>query len=142
VRAALHEFGYALRPNKGWQVFDRRDEPEVTGAILTRHGGVRLPARLVRVMRELARSDDPRDAQRLGGYEGYEKMVTRSPKKRRKNKKKAKHRRPRPAPPFAPPTAPTGGGDWVTITRSLPEEPEDAPRPGEGFPDDDEDIPF
>ena len=51
VRASLHEFGYILHPKKGWQVRLRRDEPEITGVILTRHGRVRLPDRLRRAMR-------------------------------------------------------------------------------------------
>jgi RNA-directed DNA polymerase len=79
VRSALHEFGYALHPEKGWRVYGRGDEPEVTGAILTRTGRVRLPDRLRRLMRTLARSADPRDAQRLEGYKGYAAMVTRRP---------------------------------------------------------------
>jgi hypothetical protein len=81
VRSALSEFGYELNGTKGWCVFDRCDEPEVTGAILTRAGGVRLPDRLRRVMRELARSGNPRDAQRLRGYEGYAAMISRPPKR-------------------------------------------------------------
>jgi RNA-directed DNA polymerase len=79
VRAVLHEFGYALHPEKGWRVFDRRDEPELTGLVLTRQGRVRLPGALRTVMRRLARSGDPRDAVRLQGYLGYEAMVTRPP---------------------------------------------------------------
>lgn len=87
VRATLHEYGYSLHPSKGWKIYDRRDEPEITGAILTRSGGVRLPERIRRVMRELARSADPHDTQRLEGYKGYAKMVTRSPKRRKKKPK-------------------------------------------------------
>jgi hypothetical protein len=80
VRAALHEFGYALHPRKGWQAFHRlRGEPEVTGVILTRRG-VRLPEAMRRRMRRLAGSDDPADARRLEGYAAYEAMVTRRPK--------------------------------------------------------------
>jgi RNA-directed DNA polymerase len=79
VRAALHEFGYALHPKKGWRVYSRRDEPEVTGVILTRHGGVRLPDRMRETMRKLLWSEDPRDAERLAGYKGYEKMVRKRP---------------------------------------------------------------
>src|SRR5262245_27748932 len=68
VRAALHAVGYALHPEKGWSVHHRRDEPEITGVVLTRQGGVRLPERLRRVMRALARREGPRDAHRLEGY--------------------------------------------------------------------------
>jgi RNA-directed DNA polymerase len=80
VRATLHEFGYALRSDKGWCVHLRSDEPEVTGVVLARNGGVRLPERLRRVMQSLARSDRLRDAQRLEGYQGYAAMVTRRPR--------------------------------------------------------------
>jgi hypothetical protein len=78
VRAALQEFGYVLHPEKGWRVHSRRDEPEVAGVILTRRGHVRLPDHLRRVMRELERSDDPHDVERLAGYQGYEAMVTKA----------------------------------------------------------------
>lgn len=81
VRATLHEFGYNLHPKKGWRVHNRRDEPEVTGVILTRHGGVRLPERLRRTMRTLGRSYDPHDADRLAGYRGYEAMVRKRPRR-------------------------------------------------------------
>jgi RNA-directed DNA polymerase len=81
VRAALHEFGYALHPKKGWRVYHRRDEPEITGVILTRHGGVRLPEPLRRAMRTLRRSGDPRDADRLAGYRGYAAMVRKRPRR-------------------------------------------------------------
>jgi len=77
VRSALHEVGYELHPEKGWRVHGRRDEPEITGVILTRHGSVRLPERLGRVMRTLGRSADAHDARRLEGYLGYAEMVTR-----------------------------------------------------------------
>lgn len=123
VRRTLHEFGYALHPAKGWRVYDRRDEPEVTGAILTRHGGVRLPERIRKVMRKLARSAEPGDSERLAGYEGYEEMVTRSPKRRRKKKKKHN-----PAKAPALPPQPQGSGEWVPAPRSkATEEDEDIP---------------
>jgi RNA-directed DNA polymerase len=77
VRAVLHEFGYALHPKKGWCVYQRSDEPEVTGAVLTRSGRVRLPVRIRRVMRALAVSPNPRDAERLEGYYGYAAMMTK-----------------------------------------------------------------
>jgi hypothetical protein len=75
VRATLHEFGYALHPQKGWRVHQRRDEPEITGVILTRHGGIRLPEHLRQTIGLLERSDDPRDVSRLAGYQGYEAML-------------------------------------------------------------------
>jgi RNA-directed DNA polymerase len=77
VRATLHEFSYILHPKKGWQVHLRREEPEITGVILTRHGRVRLPERLRRAMRALKWSDDPHDLERLAGYQGYEAMISK-----------------------------------------------------------------
>jgi hypothetical protein len=79
VRAALHEFGYILHPEKGWRVHRSRDEPVITGVILTRQGHIRLPDALKRLMRKLSRSVDPHDAVRLEGYQGYEAMVTQRP---------------------------------------------------------------
>jgi hypothetical protein len=81
VRVALHAFGYRLHPKKGWRLYQRRDEPVVTGVILTRHGGVRLPDCLRQVMRTLGRSDDRRAAARLHGYRGYEAMVRKRPRR-------------------------------------------------------------
>ncbi|MBN1285074.1 MAG: RNA-directed DNA polymerase [Anaerolineae bacterium] len=77
VRAALLGAGYRLHSGaeKGWQMWARRDEPEVTGLVLTRRGGVALPPPLYARMRSLARSDDPHDAARLAGYKGYELMI-------------------------------------------------------------------
>src|SRR5262249_5437808 len=73
VRAVLAEFGYDLHPRKGWRVCHlARGEAEITGVILTRRGGVRLPEAMRRRMRRLAGSDDPADARRLEGYEAYE----------------------------------------------------------------------
>ena len=80
VRAVLHEFGYSLHPKKGWRVHERRDEPEITGVILTRRGRIHLPDRLRRAMRALEHSDDPRAADRLAGYQGYQAMVRRRPR--------------------------------------------------------------
>jgi hypothetical protein len=81
VRTTLHAFGYALHPHKGWRVHHRRDEPEVTGVILTRHGRVRLPDRVRQTMRALGRRPDPRAAERLAGYRGYEAMVQARPRR-------------------------------------------------------------
>ena len=81
VRATLHEFGYILHPNKGWRLHRRRDEPEITGVILTRHGRVRLPDRLRRVIRILGRSGNPHDAFRLAGYLGYQAMIQKRPRR-------------------------------------------------------------
>lgn len=83
VRATLHEFGYTLRPAKGWRVQVRDDEPELVGLILTRNGRVRVPDAVRAAMRSLAGSNDPLAAARLAGYKGYEKMVVRRPKRKR-----------------------------------------------------------
>jgi hypothetical protein len=83
VRSTLHEFGYELHPDKGWRVHERGDEPEVTGLVLTRTGRVRLPERLREVMRTLAASAEPGDAERLAGYRGYARMVLRRPRRRK-----------------------------------------------------------
>jgi hypothetical protein len=87
VRATLHEFGYALHPDKGWRIRYRRDEPDLVGVILTRHGGVRLPDELHQAMRALAGSDDPRALDRLAGYRGYAAMITRPPRRGRARRK-------------------------------------------------------
>jgi len=81
VRAVLHEFGYTLHPKKGWRMHRGRDEPEITGVVLTRRGRVRLPDHLRRTMHTLRYSDDPRDADRLAGYVGYQAMVRKRPRR-------------------------------------------------------------
>jgi RNA-directed DNA polymerase len=77
VRAILRASGYALHPRKGWRVWRRSEEPEVTGLVLRRRGGVDLPDSMRGVMRLLAASNDPGDQRRLAGYRGYESMVRR-----------------------------------------------------------------
>jgi hypothetical protein len=84
VRAVLHEFGYTLHPRKGWQLYHRRDEPEITGVILTRHGGVRLPEHLQERIRALQQSDDPRALDQLSGYRGYETMLRKHGQSKRR----------------------------------------------------------
>ncbi len=71
----IREAGYRLHPTKGWQVYQLRDEPQVTGVVLKRDGTVRLPPAMQMHMRKLARSNDPGDQLRLAGYQGYQKMV-------------------------------------------------------------------
>lgn len=121
----LGAFGYTLHPQKGVRGYHRRDEPEITGLILTRNGGVRLPTAMHQKMKALARSNDPLDAQRLAGYQGYEAMV--QPKHRRKKKahKRSTHRRMQPLRKI-----------WQTV-RSLPKI---WPRPT--VEDGEDDIPF
>ncbi len=80
VRSVLHEFGYTLHRKKGWRLYHRRDEPEITGAILTRHGGVRLPERMRRTMNTLKRSWAAHDVERLAGYLGYQTMISNRPR--------------------------------------------------------------
>ena len=79
IRALLREAGYRLHPDKGWHIWYRQDQPQVTGVILTRRGAVDIPPSMQRIMRILARSDDSDDQVRLAGYEGYRNMITRSP---------------------------------------------------------------
>ena len=102
VVAALGKRPAALLAARDYlAVYERTDEPEVTGVILTRNGRIRLPERLKRIMRKLAGSDEPHDGQRLAGYRAYEKMMTRRAA-----------RKPRAAPPRLPPRpppAPDGG---------------------------------
>lgn len=78
VRAVLHEYGYRLRRNEGLRVLRPRDEPEVTGLVLTRRG-VRLPDRITAAMRRLKRGSQLGDWERLAGYRGYAAMVQRRP---------------------------------------------------------------
>jgi RNA-directed DNA polymerase len=77
VRAVLRQSGYRLHPRKGWRVWRRSDEPEVTGLVLKRRGGVDIPDSMRYVMKCLAASDDPGDQRRLTGYRGYESMIRR-----------------------------------------------------------------
>jgi RNA-directed DNA polymerase len=79
VRALLRQSGYTLHPRKGWHVWNRRDEPQVTGVILKRHGDVDIPDSMLRIMRALSDSRDPLDQARYAGYQGYRTMVTREP---------------------------------------------------------------
>src|SRR5262249_59677888 len=78
VRALLREAGYSLHPDKGWHIWRRQEEPEVTGIVLTRRGNVDIPESMQRVMRILALSENPTEQKRLEGYVGYRAMVTRS----------------------------------------------------------------
>ncbi len=86
IRNRLHENGYMLHPDKGWQLWRRDDEPELTGLVLTRQGTVELPTAMQQQMLSLARSGDPHDQQRLQGYAGYRMMVRRTGKRKRKRK--------------------------------------------------------
>jgi hypothetical protein len=71
----IREAGYRLHPTKGWRVYHRSDEPEVTGLVLKRDGSVSIPRTMQKHMRKLSRSSDPINRLRLVGYEGYRQMV-------------------------------------------------------------------
>lgn len=77
IRAILRTAGYELHPQKGWQVYHKRDEPQITGVILTQEGGVEIPDWVKWRIAELRRSKD--DNHRLQGYLAYRKMVERRP---------------------------------------------------------------
>ncbi len=84
VRALLRQAGYRLHPVKGWHVWRRQEEPQVTGVVLTQRGQVDVPESMRRIMRLLALSEDPDEKARLDGYVGYRAMVRcthRAPKK-------------------------------------------------------------
>lgn len=81
VRRILREYGYRLHPRKGWNAYQRADEPVITGAQLTRGGGVDVPPEVQHIMDRLARSRDPYDADRLHGYEGYRAMLRDHPRR-------------------------------------------------------------
>jgi hypothetical protein len=78
VRAVLHEYGYVLHPDKGWQVWDRSDEPMITGVVVTKRGAVDIPDSMKHIMRTLQKQGA--DDTRLQGYEGYQRMITREPR--------------------------------------------------------------
>lgn len=80
IRAALREHGYQLHPTKGWQVYQRRDEPEITGVILSKHGDVRVPDDIAKTIQELERRNDPNEQDRLAGYRAFRKMVENRPR--------------------------------------------------------------
>ena len=78
VRATIRQFEYTLHPRKGWHVWYRRDEPEVTGVILTKRGGVDVPDSMRAIMKTLKRTAKTEEQKRkLAGYEGYRKMIRR-----------------------------------------------------------------
>src|SRR5206468_1991412 len=95
----------------GWRIYHRHDEPEITGIILGRNGGLRIPDDVREVMRQLARSKDPRDAQRLAGYRGYEAMIHKRRRPARPSRTPAHSAPPRPARPLAPPALPAVRGN-------------------------------
>ncbi|MBX3083492.1 MAG: RNA-directed DNA polymerase [Anaerolineae bacterium] len=80
VRSVLHEYGYALHPDKGWQVWDRDEEPTITGVVITKHGSVDIPDSMKRIMRTLQQHGTAADDTRLQGYQGYQRMITREPR--------------------------------------------------------------
>ncbi len=83
IRSSMGEYGYHLHD---WQVWQGSDEPELTGIILKRRGGVALPETVRQTIRQLERSHDPGDAARLAGYRSYENMVLGLPERRERQK--------------------------------------------------------
>jgi len=79
VRRVLHDYGYRLHARKGWRVWRRGENAEITGLVLTRDGGVDVPPEMREHMRDLKRGGTPEDLLRLAGYEGYRQMVQRGP---------------------------------------------------------------
>lgn len=77
IRRILREYGYTVHPKKGWNVWSREDEPEITGTVLLKNGSVDIPPTLRDHMKQLAQSRDPYDQFRLAGYEGYRQMIRR-----------------------------------------------------------------
>lgn len=75
IRSILLEYGYRLNAQKGWRVWQRRDEPEVTGLVLTRRGEVDIPQSMKEIIRALERSSNIYEQWRLAGYRGYVEMV-------------------------------------------------------------------
>jgi hypothetical protein len=73
VRRTLHDFGYRLHPRKGWQVWSRADEPQITGGVLKRNGTVDIAPELLQTMATLEAAGD---SARLMGYRGYRQMMT------------------------------------------------------------------
>jgi RNA-directed DNA polymerase len=129
VRGILTEFGYAPHPTKGWRIYQRYDEPEVTGLVLTETGGVRLPDRLGRVMWNLGEGKRPSDDARLNGYRGYSVMVSRRPK------------RPRPAAPMKPFESAAAAYRDEPVGSELPDERLDEMEPDDWEGDDSDDRP-
>jgi hypothetical protein len=84
VRAVLGEHSYQLNPAKGWEVYTRADEPVITGVVMKRDGRVVVPDSIHQEMRALRRLRDPEAAQRLRGYEGYQQMIERPRRARRR----------------------------------------------------------
>jgi RNA-directed DNA polymerase len=81
VRRILREYGYRLNTQKGWQIWSRTDEPEITGLVLTKRGTVDIPDVMKQKMKQLAQSDDEYDTFVLSGYEGYRQMISRNPRR-------------------------------------------------------------
>ncbi len=71
VRSTLHANGYDLHR---WRLYNREDEPIITGVKLKRDGTVVIPDDMRHRMRKLRRSHD---IARLTGYESYQQMIER-----------------------------------------------------------------
>ncbi|MDX2078215.1 MAG: reverse transcriptase family protein [bacterium] len=77
IRAILRAEGYDLHPKKGWNVYHKRDEPQVTGVILTKNGGVAVPDWVNQRIADLKKSakDDEQAHNKLLGYFSYKLMI-------------------------------------------------------------------
>lgn len=76
VTAILRDSGYRLHPAKGWTLWRRRDEPEVTGLVLTQAGRVEVSPTIRAILREL---EDAPGTQLRAGYEGFRSMAETRP---------------------------------------------------------------
>jgi len=77
IRSILRAEGYDLHPQKGWNVYQKRDEPQVTGVILTKNGGVAVPDWVNQRIEDLKKSSkhDEQAQNRLLGYFSYKLMI-------------------------------------------------------------------
>ncbi len=79
VRSVLREMGYRLHPDKGWRVYHRRDEPSITGVILSKHGDVRVSEAILKAIHDIESRNDPEEHDRLDGYRAFRHMVEKQP---------------------------------------------------------------
>lgn len=75
VSKTLREFGYTLHPQKGWQEYTAKDEPEITGVVLRKRGLVTITDETRKIMQQLERNEP--HSERLAGYRGFQKMIER-----------------------------------------------------------------
>jgi RNA-directed DNA polymerase len=73
VMGTLNDNGYELNPRKGWHEYQAKDEPEITGVILTKKGKVKVPSWIHDRINELEK--DPDESAKLSGYKGFVNMI-------------------------------------------------------------------